>query len=250
MGKKQGNKSKRQLVREQRQKQQRQQRLIIILVVTGFALVLAALLIGPSLSQSLAPVGDIITIVPEERPLVDGKALGDPDAPVVIEVWEDFQCPACKDYSERIEPLIVQNYVASGQVYYIFRQFPFLDDRAPTKESDQAANASMCALEQGRFWDYHDMLFVNWSSENAGSFSDKRLIAFAEALELDMNSFSTCFNQNRYQEEIDADIAAGIEAGVTGTPSVFVNGEILTPGFIPGFDDISAAVQVALPVDS
>jgi len=106
--------------------------------------VVAALLIIPS----LLPAGDINSITPIERPNVNGKALGDPNAPVKIDVYEDFQCPACKSYTENIEPRIVQDFVATGQVYYVYRFFPFLDDQALSKESDQAANASMCAAEQ------------------------------------------------------------------------------------------------------
>jgi protein-disulfide isomerase len=179
--------------------------------------------------------------------MADGPALGDPNAPVRIDVYEDFQCPACRSYSEQIENQVVENYVATGQVYYVFRHFPFLDDGALSKESDQAANASMCAAEQDRFWDYHDILFANWNGENQGAFSDSRLIAFAESLSLDMEAFNACFEENRYQGEIEADLAAGRRAGVQGTPSVFVQGQLITPGFVPSYEDISTAVEAALP---
>jgi protein-disulfide isomerase len=192
------------------------------------------------------PVGDIVNITPEERPMVDGTAMGDPQAPVTIEVYEDFQCPACKSYSEQIAPQIKDAYVATGDVYYVFRHFPFLDDNAPRKESDQAANASMCAADENRFWDYHDMLFVNWNGENQGSFNDRRLVAFAEALGLDMEKFNPCFEANLHAEEINSDLQMGRELGVTGTPSVLVNGRILTPGYVPTFTEISEAVEAEL----
>jgi len=239
-------KSKRQVIREQRVKRQRQQRLIMILAVSAGAILIAALLIVPPLQRALAPVGEIIEITPLERPMVDGTALGDPNAPVLIEVWEDFQCPACRSYSEDIEPRIIENYIATGKVRYVFRQYPFLDDRVASKESDQAANASMCASEQGRFWDYHDILFANWNSENAGAFTDKRLVAFAETLNLDMGEFNRCFNENKYKDQIDQDLVAGQQAGVTGTPSVFVNGQQLTPGFIPSYEQVAQAVDAIL----
>jgi len=234
--------SKRQIIREQRMKRQRQQRLIAILAVSLGAIAIAALLIVPSLK----PVGEIAQITPFDRPMVDGTAMGAPDAPVLIEVWVDFQCPACRIFSEDIEPLIVQNYVADGKVRYVFRHYPFLDDQSITKESDQAANASMCASEQGRFWDYHDILFANWNSENAGAFSDKRLVAYAEALALNMGSFDSCFEANKYKAQIDEDLEEGKRVGVTGTPSLFVNGQQLTPGFIPSYDEISQAVEAVL----
>jgi len=235
-------KSKRQIIREQRLKRQRQQRLIAILAVSLGAIAIAALLIVPS----LMPVGEIAQTTPFDRPMVDGTAMGSPDAPVLIEVWVDFQCPACRIFAEDIEPLVIQNYIATGVVRYVFRHYPFLDDGVATKESDQAANASMCAAEQGRFWDYHDILFANWNSENAGAFSDRRLVAYAETIDLDMDSFNSCFEANKYKAQIDEDLAAGNRAGVTGTPSLFVNGQQLTPGFIPSFEDISQAVEAAL----
>ena len=242
----QGTTTKRQAVREKRQRKQRKQRLYIIFGVVGVAVIIAALLIIPSLQ----PVGDIVTITPHERPMVDGRAMGDPNAPVTIEVYEDFQCPACKTFSEQIEPQVVETYVATGEVYYIFRHFPFIDDRAPRNESDQAANASMCARDENRFWDYHDMLFANWNGENQGAFSDKRLLAFAEALGLDMGSFNQCFDVNPNKDEIDADLRSGRDSGVTGTPSVFVNGRMLTPGFVPSFAEISEAVEAELAKSS
>ena len=245
MAKKQETKSKRQQIREQRMKRQRQQRLMVILIVTAGALLIAGLLIAPSIRTALTPVGEIAKITPAARPLVDGKEMGDPNAPVLVEVWEDFQCPACRTYSTDIAPLVVQNYVAPGNVRYVFRHYPFLDDRSPTKESDQAANASMCAAEQGMFWEYHDYLYGNWNRENAGAFSDKRLVAFAEALDLDMDAFNACFRENRYRDVIEQDLADGTKLGVTGTPSVFVNGQIVKPGFVPSYDEIAQAIDAA-----
>ena len=238
--------TKRQAVREKRRQQQRKQRLYIILGVVGVAVIIATFLIIPSLQ----PADDIVTITPHQRPMVDGRAMGDPNAPVTIEIYEDFQCPACKTFSEQIDPQVVDAYVATGDVYYIFRHFPFIDDRAPRNESDQAANASMCAGDENRFWDYHDMLFANWNSENQGAFSDKRLVAYAEALRLEMEGFNQCFDANLHKDEIDADLLSGRDSGVTGTPSVFVNGRMITPGFVPTFAEISEAVEAELAKSS
>lgn len=240
------NLSKRQLIRQQREKKQRQQRLLTIGLVSLVAVIIAGILIAPTINRALTPVDDIVQITPQNRPQPDGRTLGDPTAPVTVEVFEDFQCPACKSYSEQIEPQLVENEVANGQVHYVYRHYPFLDDRAAGNESDQAANASMCAAEQGRFWDYHDMLFANWNGENQGSFADRRLEAMAEALGLDMEQFNTCFQQDRYADEINADFARGQELGVTGTPSIFVNGQQISPGFIPSYADIQQAIQAQM----
>lgn len=248
MAKKQrdGAPSKRQIIREQRMKRQRRQRLFAILGVAIGAVVIAGLLIWPSLRSALAPVGEIKTITPVERPQADGTALGDPSATVLVEVWEDFQCPACTGYSQQIEPQVVQNYVETGKARYVYRHYPFIDDRVATKESDQSANASMCAAEQGRFWEYHDIVFANWDGENAGAYSDKRLIAFAESIGLNMNDFNACFDANRYKDQINKDFLDGQNAGVQGTPSVYVNGTAVKPGFVPSYADIAAAIDAAL----
>ena len=178
--------------------------------------------------------------------MADGTAMGDPNAPVVIDVFEDFQCPSCAYYTEEIERRITETYVATGQVYYVFHQYPFIDSNSTNKESHQAANASMCAMEQNQFWVYHDILFANWNGENAGAFNDGRLMTFAETIGLDMELFTSCFEENRYEDDIQADYDLGIEMGVSGTPSVFVNGQHITPGFVPGFEDVQQAVEAAL----
>lgn len=235
--------SKRQELREKRRKKQKQQRVLIIIMVVAGALLIAAALIIPTLS----PVEDVVQITPQAFSApVNSNAIGNPDAPVKVDVWEDFQCPACAGYSENVEKLIIQNYVETGKVYYTFHHFPFIDDKSATKESDQAANASMCAGEQGRFWDYKDMLFANWDGENQGAFSDKRLIAFADALGLKMSDFKTCFDENRYREQIDQDYADGAAIGVSGTPSIFVNGQQVTPGYIPSYEELSQVIEAAL----
>lgn len=238
---KQGKTTRREAVREKRRQQQKKQRLYIVLGVVGAALAIAAIIIVPG----LLPAGDIVTITPHERPMADGRAMGDPEAPVLIEVYEDFQCPACKTYTEQIESQVTEAYVATGDVHYIFRHYPFLDDNAPRNESDQAANASMCAADENRFWDYHDMLFANWNGENQGAFTDKRLVAFAEALGLDMAAFNPCFDSNLHGEEIDSDFQLGKQMGATGTPSVFVDGIQVAPGFVPSFTQIAEAVEAA-----
>jgi protein-disulfide isomerase len=149
-----------------------------------------------------------------------------------------------------VEALLIQNYVATGKVYYVFHHYPFIDDYAGSGESDQAANASMCAGEQGRFWDYKTILFANWNGENIGAFSDRRLLALGESLGLDMNQFEKCFNTNAYKVQIDQDFSDGISRGVNSTPSVFVNGVLVVnpngANLVPAYEDVAAAIDAAL----
>jgi protein-disulfide isomerase len=237
---------KRKEIRERRLKKKRQQRMTTMLIIVGGGLLLIALLALPTIINNLKPIGEITTITSIERPMVEGRAMGDPQAPVIVDVYSDFQCPMCKVFADETEMQIALNYVTSGDVYYVYRQFPFIDDNAPGNESDQAANASMCAMEQDRFWDYHDMLFANWNGENEGSFSDQRLMAFAEALGLNMDSFKKCFKENSYINEINDDLVKGRMLDVNGTPTVFVNGVAVRKGFVPSYEDMQLAIDAAL----
>jgi protein-disulfide isomerase len=105
----------------------------------------------------------------------------------------------------------------------------------------------MCANEQGKFWEYHDVLFANWNGENQGAFSNDNLLGFAKALDLDMKNFEPCVEEYRYATEVQVSFENGNTMGVNGTPTVFVNGVMITPGYIPSFEDIAAAVEAAQP---
>jgi protein-disulfide isomerase len=240
--------SKRDAIKAQRTKKKRQQRMNTILWVGGFIVLLILILISPTIYNSLKPAGSFVRITPVAYTMENGKAIGNPNAKVVIESYEDFQCPSCKIYTENVEKQLLQStYISSGQVYYVFMQYPFIDSNSLTKESYQAANASMCALEQGRFWEYHDILYANQGAvENGGSFNDKRLQAFSESLGLDMTSFNKCFSADKYSTEIEAEFQKAKAAGVTGTPTIFLNGTLVTPGFVPTYDEIKSAIDSAL----
>jgi protein-disulfide isomerase len=240
--------SKRDAIKAQRIRKKRRQRMNTILYVGGFIVLLVLVLISPTIYNSLKPAGSFVQITPETHPLENGKTIGDTNAKVEVQVYEDFQCPNCKTYADSIEKQLVDSsYITDGQAYYVFMQFPFLDSNSITKESHQAANASMCAMEQGRFWDYHDILFANQGAvENGGAYNNKRLQAFAESLGLNMDEFNQCFNADKYATQIEADYQEGIAAGVKGTPTVIVNGQILTPGYVPTYDEITSAIDTAL----
>lgn len=237
--------SKRQERRAKMQREQQRQRMIILGLI-GLGAVLLVLAIA---LPQLRPVDDIITVTPAALPQADGLSVGDPNAPVTIDVFEDFQCPACQFFTESIEPLVIENLVATGKARYVFHNYSFLDGNGAGSngESDKAANASMCANEQGKFWEMHNILYANWNGENQGAFSDRRLQAMAESLGLDMDAFNTCFDANKYEAEIQADFDLGEEMGVTGTPTVFVNGaRVGAPGKIASYQEIEQAVNAAV----
>lgn len=239
--------SKREEIKAQRTRKKRRQRMITLITVVAVIVLLVLFFAAPTIINMLKPAGSFVQITPVPRPMESGKAIGNPNAKVVIELYEDFQCPVCKEYTVNDESqLLDSTYIANGQVYYVFRQFPFLDSNTITKESQQAANASMCAMEQNRFWDYHDILFANQgTTENGGAYSDKRLQAFAESLGLDMTAFNKCFSADKYKADIQADLQKGTAAGVKGTPSIFINGKLLSAGYVP-YSQIKTAIDAAL----
>jgi len=236
--------SKRETMRVERKKQQQRQRLIIVGSIVVAVIVIAGLIVAPTIQRANAPVGEFVRVTPQTWPDPDGVRLGDPNAAVTIDIFEDFKCSACQAYHQSIEPQVLSELVETGRVHYIFHNYPFLDDSSNVKDSDKAANAAMCAAEQGKFWDYKSILFSNFNGI-PGEFSDNRLIAFADSLSLDNTQFTECYKDRKYQVDIDADLALGEQWNVTGTPSVYVNGQILTPGQVPGFVDIEQAVTAA-----
>jgi len=239
--------SKRQEIRERRRQSQLRNRIIVILLVVIGALLVTFALILPGLKKS--GVGTIVQITPVARKAAVNKAsMGNPNAPVKIDVWEDFQCSGCRSFSKDLEPQVIQTYVETGKVFYTFHFFPFID--GGQGESHQAANAAMCASAQDRFWDYHDTLFANWLGENAGSFTDSRLIVFAKNIGLDMTTFNACFQANTFADQIAQDVQAGSKLGVPPTPGIFVNGKTVVSSagknYLPSFEDISKAIDTAL----
>jgi len=238
-------KSKRQMRREKIRKQETRGRLLtILMIVVG-----AGLIVFVFLGSTIGSIGEIITPeAPIEAPR-DGLAIGNPDAPVTIDAYEDMQCPACRSFTETTEPLIIQYLVLPGKARFVFHHFPFLDGpgAGTAGESDQAANAVMCANEQGKFWELQATIFANWNGENQGNLSNRRLEAMAAANNLDMDAFNSCFDDNTYEDLIQADYDMGVDIGVSGTPSVFVNGQpVGQPGKIPTYQEIATAVEFIL----
>lgn len=237
-----GTKSKRQIMREERRKKERQQRLITIGVIVAVALVLVGLIAAPAAQEANTPVGEFVRITPISPTSADGTAVGDPESKVVIQIFEDFRCTACTYYSQNIEPQVIEEIAEKGKAYYVFHQYPFMDDSSPYHDSDNAALAAECAAEQNRFWEYKEMLFANLNHID-GEFSDVRLAAFADTLGLDTDQFEACYKEQRYRDKITEDMSLAQEMGVVGTPSIFVNGQNVSPGKVPTFDQINALVD-------
>ncbi|HEB64868.1 MAG TPA: hypothetical protein ENJ02_04925 [Chloroflexi bacterium] len=206
-------------VRERRRRQQQRQRMTVLMIVLGLVLIVAGILITPSIRQATQPVGDVV--VPDFKTLPQHQAntMGDPNAPLTVVEFSDFQCPACKAFTDLVEETFIEEYVATGKVYFVYRSM----GKWIGQESVAAIEAAYCAGEQNKFWEYHDILFANHTGENVGDFLEKRLIAFAENIDgLDVKAFRDCLDSDKYVQQANADFSDGRNLGVQGTPTLFV----------------------------
>ena len=184
----------------------------------------------PSPAVAQAPA----TAQPIRVSLDDDPIRGEPDAPVTIVEFSDFQCPFCARFHSNTLPQIEQNYISTGKVNFVYRDFP-LPSIHPN--AIPAALASECADDQGRFWEYHDKLFENqreWQGldlqTGVSTFKE-----YAQELDLNMDEFNSCLDSEKYAQEVNKDGQDGRDYGVTGTPGFFVGNEKI------GFTKITGA---------
>ena len=149
-----------------------------------------------------------------------GSSMGNPDAKVVVDAYEDFLCPHCLEWTTTIKPQLVENYIKPGKVRFVYHTFP-LSGFAPA--STMAAMASRCAEDQNAFWPYHDRLF-NAQRSGQPAFTLEKLVEYATELSLDKSEFTRCMSSQAHQTEIEATMQEAISKGVQGTPAIFVNG--------------------------
>lgn len=143
--------------------------------------------------------------------------LGDKNAPITLVEFGDYQCHFCNVFYHETEDSILKNYVDTGKVKMIFKDFTIIGTDSVT-----AAHAAHCASEQGKFWEYHDILYNNWTGENNGWASSENLIKFAQAIDLEQDSFLQCMQEGKYQQTVEKSKKDGITLGITGTPAFFV----------------------------
>jgi protein-disulfide isomerase len=142
---------------------------------------------------------------------------GDPNAPITIVEFSDFQCPFCKKSQDTLRELLAKY---DGRIKLAFLDFP-LSEIHP--QAEKAAEAARCAGEQGKFWNYHDSLF-----EDQSKLDEASLIGRAQNLKLDESAFQSCLASEKFKAKIDADRQEGTRVGVDGTPGFFVNGVFLS----------------------
>jgi protein-disulfide isomerase len=160
-----------------------------------------------------------------DRPveLIDGRAVGAADAPITIEMWEDFQCPACGLFSRSMEPRLIEEYVVPGHVRLVYRDMAFLG--AESTDAAVGARAAERLLGAGGFWRFHDLLFHNQDGENQGAFGRSVLADMAVSLGIERTAFLAALDDPALIAEVQAETLAGQQAGVSSTPTLDINGK-------------------------
>ena len=148
--------------------------------------------------------------------LNDWPAIGNTDAPVVLAEYADFACPYCAKFAADTLPSIKKDYVDTGKILLIYKDFPVVG-------GDRAAEAAHCAREQGKYWEYHNLLFEKQSSDRGTWNTAETHRAYAESLGLDADALVSCFNDRKYQSKVQASAAEAMQNGGQGTPFFIVN---------------------------
>lgn len=186
-----------------------------------FVALIWAVLSVPSDSGDTGLPGGPVSFNDENDP-----AVGPEDASVVVRLFEDLQCPACRAADPGVK-YAIENY--SDRVRFVWNDFP-LQSIHPNARA--AANAARCAEEQGKFWEFKDILFAEQNSWSATRALGETFAAYASRLELDVDSFNQCFEEKRHDDKIMADVNEGNRNGVNGTPTIFVN-DVMRNGLSP-----------------
>jgi protein-disulfide isomerase len=215
--------------------------LVIGVIVLAAAFMLTRSTGGSTaLGSPIAPQGSMVT---PSGIQANGRTLGDPNAKVTIDLYEDFQCTNCWTFTHSIEPQVLANYVATGKAKLVWHDFIVIDPNLGGTESLDAANAALCANDQGKFWQYHDWLFSNQYAEGSGAYAKDRLKAIGAAMGgLDTAKFNSCVDAGTHNTEVSS---SKPPSGITGTPGLAVNGTALTSY---GYDSIAAAIDGVLGV--
>lgn len=179
------------------------------------------LVIAVVLWANRAPIGEITQPdVPAEW--INGRVLGDPDAPVTISMWEDFLCPACQQWNAQVKDQLFADHIQTGNVKMEYNYLPLQQHGPPAR---WGAVASECAGEQGAFWPYHDRLFQLASTQGQTAFQLERLVGHAADLGLDRDAFNACLQSGEHQATVDASLQEASTLGISSTPTMLLNGQ-------------------------
>ena len=150
--------------------------------------------------------------------------MGNPSAPITIVEWGDYQCTFCYKFHQSSKNTLIEEYVNTGRINFVFRDFPLNGS-----DSVLAAQASYCADDQGKYWEYHDEIYKNWAGERTGWVTRQSLDQFANTVGLDLIQFSKCLDDKKYQQRVLENEKFGVKIGIKATPSFLIfNNEKIT----------------------
>lgn len=197
--------------------------LLVALSLTGMLTSVTPVTAQESVHQILQQIGP-------------GQPKGSETAPVMIEEFSDFQCTYCGKFSRETLPRLIETYVDTGKVRWVFRHFAILGPG-----SKAAAEASACAGAQGQFWPYHDRLYA---VQDRRGFNRETLLRIAQELHLDVADFTDCVETGRFSAQVQAETDAAVALGLQGTPGFIINGQSMA-GALP-FEWFQSVIEEVL----
>lgn len=174
--------------------------------------------------------------------LVDGDVLGSAAAPVVMQVYADFQCPACKLFVTSQLPSLVNDFVRPGTLRIEARDIDILGTGSPN-ESLELAVGAVCAAQQDRYWQFHDLVFWNQGRENKGDHDAGFIAGIATAAEVDVSAWSACIGGSDLRNAVTSATQSALDAGINQTPTLVVNGQVLVG--VPDYTKLADAIRQA-----
>jgi protein-disulfide isomerase len=219
----------------------------VVAVVVAVVVVGGLLLVSQSKSNSSgAPTAP--GVVTPTTITSNDRTLGNANAPVTLDLYGDFRCSFCLDFTvDGTEKSVVDNYVATGKAKLVWHDFLTVDKDGSNASRD-AANAAWCAADQGKFWTMHDWLYANQGpTEEASAFTKSRLSDIGKGAGLDMTKFQPCLDGGTHNDAIASE-QTSIPKDAGGTPSLFVNGKLVVPpaGKTLAYDSVKPAIDAAL----
>lgn len=164
---------------------------------------------------------------------------GDLKAPITIVEFGDYQCPQCDKWFQEIRPSIEDSYIKTGKANLVFVDLAFFGP-----DSTKAAEATYCAGDQGKYWDYHNILYSNQGSINSGWASSSNLKAFASKIGLNRDLFDTCLDGDTYVKRVEHNVQVAKDNGANGTPTFIITNTKGVQQEITGAQPFSAFKQI------
>ncbi len=178
---------------------------------------------------------------------MNGMVLGDPDAPATLVEYADYFCPHCADFAANDQARLIEDFIKTGKLKYEYKPMPVLggDITDPANPAVRVAEASMCALDQGTFWEYHDLAFKPTIERQPQNLNVDYLRQIAGDVGLDQDSFDSCLDTRAHQQDVIDSYNEGVMLGISGVPSFFLDGQMV-PWTDAGYDAFKQQLETLL----